>query len=91
MALLPNQIQVRSPKKADLRTPGCGEGKVQHLLKAASKESRWWVLKGTELLEGFQGKVFFFLRERFLKRVKEGSCGVCGQFVDILLILDDFL
>ena len=41
MALLPNQIQVRSPKKADLRTPGCGEGKVQHLLKAASKESRW--------------------------------------------------
>ena len=53
------------------------------------------MLKGTELLEGFQGQVFFFffffLRKRFLKRVKEGSCGVCGQFVDILLILDDFL
>lgn len=91
MALLPNQIQDHSPKKADLRTPGCGEGKVQHLLQVASKKSRWRVLKGNELLEGFQGKVFFFLRERFIKRVREGSCGMCGQFVDILLILDDFL
>ena len=91
MALSPNQIQECSPKRADLQTPGCGEGQVQHLLQVASKESRWRALKGTELLEGFQGKVFFFLRERFLKRVREGSCGVCGQFVDILLILDDFL
>ena len=78
MVLLPNQIQDHSPKKADLRTPGCGEGKVQHLLQAASKKSRWRVLKGNELLEGLQGKVY-----------KEGEGGelwgvwsVCGYSSD---------
>ena len=81
MALLPNQIQDHSPKKADLRTPGCGEGKVQHLLQAASKESRWRVLKGTELLEGFQGKVFFFKAKVY--KEGEGGRGVVGCVVSL--------
>lgn len=86
MVLLPNQIQDHSPKKADLRTPGCGEGKVQHLLQAASKKSRWRVLKGNELLEGLQGKVFFFFKGKVYKEGEGGELwgvwSVCGYSSD---------
>ena len=37
------------------------------------------MLKGLELPEGFQGKLY-------KDRVRERSCGVCDQLMDILLI-----
>ena len=58
MALLPNQIQDHSPKKADLRTPGCGEGKVQHLLLVTSKKSGSLVLTRPKVPDGFQQGIF---------------------------------
>ena len=42
--------------KANLLTPG--EKKVQHLLQVPSKENGQLMLKGPELPDGFQGRVF---------------------------------
>ena len=79
--MLPNQTWVHSPEccKANLWTPGCGEGKWGIYCRAPSKESRQLMLKRLKLPNGFQGKVF-------KDRVREGSCGVHDQLVDILLI-----
>ena len=76
--------------KADLLTPGCGEGKCSVIHGHQARSPGGECSKGLNSSKAFRER-FFFLRERFIKRVREGSCGVCGQFVDIFLILDDFL
>ena len=57
--MLPNQTQVHSPahSKANLLTPGGGEGKCSIYFRAI-KEDRQLMLKRPKLPKGFQGKVF---------------------------------
>ena len=74
-------VEVPSPacRKANLLTPGCGEGKCSVYCQAPSKESKQLVLKRPKLPEGFQENVF-------KDRVRERAAGVCDQLADILLI-----
>lgn len=65
--------------KANLLTPDCGGAKCSAYCRAPNKESRQLVLKRPELLDGFQGKVF-------KDKLREGSCGVHAQLMEILLI-----
>ena len=61
--------------KANLLTSDCGGGAY---CRAQNKESRQLVLKRPELPDGFQGKVF-------KDKLREGSCGVHAQLMEILL------
>ena len=59
--VLPNQTWVHLPtrSKANLLTPGCGEGKCSVYCRAPSKEYRQLeALPQKALPDGFQGKVF---------------------------------
>ena len=51
---------------------------MQYFLQAPSKESRQLVLKRPKCPRDSKGKVF-------KDRVRERSCEMCGQLVDILL------
>ena len=58
--LLLNETWVHSPAriKANLLTPGHGEGKCSIYGRSTSKESRYLGLKRPQLPNGFEGKVF---------------------------------
>ena len=65
--------------KTNLFTLSCGEGKCSFYGRVSSKHSRQLVLKRPALSDGFQVKVF-------KARMKEASCGVGDQLMDILPI-----
>ena len=70
--LLPKQIgsSLLTCNRANLVTPGCGEGKYSVYCKAPSKENGQLVLKRPECPEGFQGRVFKdSVRERVMEYV----------------------
>lgn len=79
--VLSNQIWVYLPtsNKANLLTPGCGEGKYSIYHKALSKENGQLIFKRLELPTGFQGK-------GFKGSVRNGGAGcvICTQFSDWL-------
>ena len=60
LKVLPNQTWVCSPtcSKANLLTPGWGEGKYSIYCRVPSKEKRQVMLKGLELPDGFHGRGF---------------------------------
>ena len=58
--MLPNQTWVHSPahSKANLLTPGCGEGKYSVYFRAPSKENGQLMLRRPKLPNGFQERGF---------------------------------
>ena len=72
---------VRSPthSKANLLTPGCGEGKCTAYCKAPYKESRTANAQKAKLPDGFQPS-------HCKGKVREGSRRVCDQLVHNSLI-----
>ena len=82
LKVLPNQTWVCSLEcnKANLLTPGWGEGKYNLYCRVPSKAKGQLKLKGPELPNGFQGK-------NFKGSVRERTVGCmisCAQFLDWL-------
>ena len=82
LKVLPNQTWVCSLEcnKANLLTPGCGEGKYNLYCRAPSTEKGQLKLKGPELPNGFQERDF-----KGTVRERTAGCMIsCAQFLDWL-------
>ena len=84
--LLQNQTWVHSPvcSKANLLTPGYGEGKYSAYCRAPSKENGQLMLKRPKLPNGFQGRGF---KKPVWRRGLPGAWSTHAQFSDWLALI----